>query len=125
MTYLGLWDAIFLILALPMYVGWLYLPYRHIADGISVDPFWTPGKIAAILVTVSIYGLILFHDWNPSFEQWLHRRIALFGYNPVAWRLWPLLGVPLWALTVALFPHILKRMFAPKPLFIEPFPDSL
>jgi len=124
MTSFELWDAIFLVPTSLIYLGWLYLPYRHAVDRVPVSAFWSPGKVAAILVAASIYGLILFLDWKPAYKgrfSW----VAWVGYTVVAWRAWPLFGAPLWALAVVLFPHIIRRRFAPKPFFIEPLPDSL
>jgi hypothetical protein len=128
MTYLGLLDAIYLLVGLLMYLGWLYFPYRHATDDVPVSSFWSLGKVAAILVALSIYGLILFLDWNPSYKALLSRPPALFGYGGYSYlarKMWPMLGVPLWALAIVLFPHVIRRRLGPKPSFIEPMPDSL
>lgn len=115
-------SVVFIALLSVLFLGWLYFPYRHIRYGGTVAPFWSAGKFAAIAVLLSMYCVMLFAGWKYPLDIWL-------SYGAMArrrfWPTWVAYGLPLWALAIILFPHVVRDLVAEPtpPLYLRPTSD--
>jgi hypothetical protein len=91
-------------------------------NGGLVSRFWSFGKIWGILVLFSMYMVMLFTDWNSPIKIWLS---AGWVGRKSFWAVWAVYGLPLWALAIILFPHVLRDLTTkPQPPMYTPVPSE-
>lgn len=112
-------DIFLGLFVIPLYFGWLYLPYRYFVDGDLTGGFWSLSKVAAIATLLALYWISLTGNWNSLPSYWLAR-----GYVYIASKLWSIYGLSLWALAIILFPRIVRDLLA-KPSGFQPFPYEM
>lgn len=105
---------------IPLYLGWLYLPYRYFVDGDLTGRFWSLSKVAAIVALLSIYWISLTGTWDSLPSYWFARG----SYVYFATRMWSIYGLSLWALAIILYPRIARDLWA-KPSGFQPLPYEM
>lgn len=113
-------DLLLGIFLIPLYFGWLYLPYRYFVDGDLTGRFWSLSKVAAIVTLLSLYWISLTGNWNSLPSYWLARG----SYVYAASKMWSIYGLSLWALAIILYPRIVRDLLA-KPSGFQPFPHEM
>ncbi|MBI3897422.1 MAG: hypothetical protein HY308_03890 [Gammaproteobacteria bacterium] len=98
-----------------LFCGWLYFPYKHFADGGTGARFWSPNKLVAIAVLLSMGVVMLLVDWENPLTVWLsHGRMARRSFSAV----WAVYGLPLWSVAVILFPQVARDLAKPNAVLL-------
>lgn len=116
--------TIFSIIVLGVFfLGWLYFPIQHFIKGGLIAPFWSIGKVAAIVVLLSMYAVMYFTEWTNPIPLWLSSPWVI--NRRIFWAVWAIYGLPLWATAIVLFPHVLRDAIRkPQLTLYQPMPSE-
>jgi len=95
----------------PLFLGWLYLPYRQFRD--QADwPIPGPSGWVALAAVVVLYGLMAWVEWTSPARLWQQQAADSAAAHRMLPAIWAVYGLPLWAAAIVCWPWALRNLLA-------------